>query len=157
MIIYAMLVIFIGPVLSRLADKTGQIMLCTTVGTFFTGVSIAVLYAWSGSVAVITAVILLGLSHAASISPQTVLTMDICRKEVTELGQTTVLGILRMIERVGSVIGPLLVGVLIALWGFDTTMLFIGIAISFSAVIFFLIFALEKSKRKNVQREKVSS
>lgn len=157
MIIYAMLVIFIGPVLSRLADKTGQIMLCTTVGTFFTGVSIAVLYAWSGSVAVITAVILLGLSHAASISPQTVLTMDICRKEVTELGQTTVLGILRMIERVGSVIGPLLVGALIALWGFDTTMLFIGIAISFSAVIFFLIFALEKSKRKNVQREKVSS
>ncbi len=139
MILYALLVIFAGPVLSRLADRAGHTMLFTFAGTLLSGLAIALLDGWQGALAMVVAVGLLGIAHAASISPQLALATEVCRKEVAELGQTTILGLLRMLERIGSVGGPLLVGALVAWRGFEAAMLLTGLGIAVAAVAFLLI------------------
>lgn len=133
---YSLLVVFLGPWASRLADRSGGSMAFTFAGTLLSGLAVASLDLWSGLLAAGAAVAALGLAHAISISPQIALATQVAGAEVERLGQTTVLGLLRMTERIGSVLGPLAVGALIAWRGFETAMLLTGLGVVAAAFTF---------------------
>lgn len=133
---YSLLVVFLGPWASRLADRSGGTLAFTFVGTLLSGLAVASLDLWGGLMAATAAVAALGFAHAISISPQIALATQVAGNEVENLGQTTVLGLLRMTERIGSVAGPLAVGGLIAWQGFETAMLLTGLAVVAAAFAF---------------------
>jgi len=64
------------------------------------------------------AVVGLGIAHAIGVSPQLTLIGDRCSDAVMEVGQATTVGIFRLVERIGNIAGPLLLGVMIALMDF---------------------------------------
>lgn len=152
MIVYALLVVFLGPVASRLADRGGHTMLFSFIGTLLSGAAIAVLSTWSGMAAVMVAVALFGVAHAVSISPQLALATEVCRREAEMIGQTTILGLLRMLERAGSVAGPLLVAALVASYGFEGAMLFTGIGIALAALAFVAAGSSGRSDKARARR-----
>jgi MFS family permease len=126
MMLYSLVIVFAGPWLSRISDRYGSGRWMVFGGTFLSGLAMAILRWRSDHLGVIAAVLVVALAHAASISPQIALLPAICRREIERVGETTVLAILRMVERIGSVIGPILVAAWVTQFGFVEGLTLIG-------------------------------
>lgn len=115
---YGLAMILLTPLAARLADAWQQRSSFVAVGgglaacaVFVTGLEGSVLIAVAG-------VLLLGAAQALSGSTQLSLVLDVTRGEAERLGSGTVMGLYRLLERVGNVLGPVMVALLIGLLGF---------------------------------------
>ena len=126
MMLYSLVIVFAGPWLSRYSDRKGYGRWMVFGGTLLSGLAMALLWGRSDDLGVVDAVLVVALAHAASISPQIALLPEICRREIEKVGETTVLSILRMVERIGSVIGPILVAALVTEFGFVEGLTLVG-------------------------------
>ncbi|MEP9378642.1 MFS transporter [Aquabacter sp. CN5-332] len=126
MILYSLVIVVAGPWLSRMADRHGYIHSFVFVGTFVSGAAMGLLWFWPDIYGVALAVVAVAFAHAISISPQVAMVPQICRAEIEAVGQTTLLGELRMLERIGSVIGPLLIAAFSYQYGFVTGLIIMG-------------------------------
>lgn len=138
MILYSLVIVFLGPWVSRLADERGYGWSLVFAGTLLSGLAMFLLWFRSDIYGVAGAVLLVAIAHAISISPQIALVPEICGRDIEEVGQTTVLGVLRMLERIGSVVGPLLVAGLAYRFGFVPALLVIGAMIALTAPLLLL-------------------
>jgi predicted MFS family arabinose efflux permease len=148
MMVYSIVIVLLGPWLSRFADERGHSWAMVFAGTLVSGLGMALLYFRADTYGVLAGVVVIAVAHAASISPQVALVPDICRREIEKIGQTTVLSILRMVERVGSVIGPLLVASLVAQFGFVDGLAVIGLGIAALSFLLLTAFAGGRGKRE---------
>lgn len=133
MILYSLVIVFVGPWVSRFADQRGYSWSLVFLGTLLSGLAMFLLWVRADIYGVAGAVLAVALAHAISISPQIALIPEICADDIARLGQTTVLGAMRMIERVGSVLGPLMVGGLAVRYGYTTALMAIGGLIAVTA------------------------
>jgi predicted MFS family arabinose efflux permease len=136
MMLYSLVIVFAGPWLSRFSDRNGYGRWMVFAGTLFAGLAMTILWWRSDDLGVVAAVLVVALAHAASISPQIALLPEICRREIERVGETTVLSILRMVERIGSVIGPILVAALVTEFGFVEGLTLVG---AYLVVLSFLL------------------
>tara|TARA_R110002110_G_scaffold12206_23_gene58272 strand:- start:68 stop:2191 length:2124 start_codon:yes stop_codon:yes gene_type:complete len=137
---YGIVTILMTPVFAKLADRLGAHRWFVGLGTAISGLGlIGILYQQS-TISVVAGVVMLGLGHAMSISPQLAMVSEVCAREVAEIGQTTVLSIFRLIERMGSVVGPFIVAALIGAFGYSGAMAGTGILISSAGVLFLAVF-----------------
>ena len=95
----------------------------------------------------------MGVAHAFMKAPQINFIMEIAETEMPDQGRTAILGLLRTLERIGSVIGPLLAGALVAFFGFSNAILVIGCLISGSAVAMLCYFAKLNLNASNVHND----
>ncbi|WP_298934720.1 MFS transporter [uncultured Ruegeria sp.] len=102
---------------SRLCDRFGLHAFMVSVGALLTGWGLVPLAYGATVSAVAWSVLILGVAQAMSISAQSALFTILAKQEIETYGPGRVLGIYRMTERAGSVIGPLLAGVLSQYWG----------------------------------------
>ncbi len=72
-----------------------------------------------GPIATVLSILLLGAAHAIGISPQLALVMEWSKEEIEQIGPGTVMGIFRLLERIGNVMGPIVIALLIAVLGFS--------------------------------------
>lgn len=142
MMMYPISVVILSPLASRLADKMGWKAGLVAVGGLIGGIGL-VLPAFSPGFDLLgLAIILLGVSHGLSASPQLAMIPDICWTECRNMGQTNVLAFLRTAERVGSVAGPFLAAGFIPLFGYDGAVIALGaVVLGMSAIFALLSFA----------------
>jgi MFS family permease len=126
MMLYSLVIVFAGPWLSTFSDRHGYGRWMVFAGTLGAGLAMTILWWRSDDLGVVAAVLVVALAHAASISPQIALLPEIARREIERVGETTVLSILRMVERIGSVIGPILVAALVTEFGFVEGLTLVG-------------------------------
>ena len=138
MILYSLVIVFLGPWVSRLADQRGYGWSLVFAGTLLSGLAMGLLWFRADVYGVAGAVLLVAIAHAISISPQIALVPEICGRDIEEVGQTTVLGVLRMLERGGSVIGPLLVAGLAYRFGYIPALMTIGGMIAITSPLLLL-------------------
>jgi predicted MFS family arabinose efflux permease len=127
MMAYGLAIIRVAPVVAALADRLKGRWRFVMFGGY--GAAIAVmmpLYIESTPGAAL-AVVFLGIAHAIGVSPQMTLISDRCEDVVREVGQATTVGIFRLVERIGTVTGPILLGVMIAITDFRGA--FVGLAV----------------------------
>lgn len=135
MMLYSIGVIFVGPWISRIVDSRGGAALFVAGGTLLSGIAMMVLEVEGGFWPVVLAVVLLALAHAVSIAPQIAMVPELCSREVARVGLTTILAVLRMSERIGSVAGPILVGALAVAVGLEQALFVIGAAIALLSLL----------------------
>lgn len=140
MMLYSIVIIFLGPWASRLADRTGRNWQLVFLGTLVSGLGLLIVPVRTDLVGVIAAVTLLAVGHAAAISPQLALVPQICKREIEQVGQTTVLSLLRTLERIGSVAGPLVMAQLATIQGYATGLAQIGLLIAACSLIFLVVY-----------------
>ncbi len=85
-------------------------------------------------------VALLGIGQALSISPQAAMVAEVCREEIRTLGQSTIYGVYRLVERIGNAAGPLIGALLLELAGFHLAFVAIGSAVLVCAGLFAVVF-----------------
>jgi predicted MFS family arabinose efflux permease len=88
---------------------------------------------------VVIAVIGLGVAHAIGVSPQMTLINDRCDETVREVGQATAVGIFRLVERIGTITGPILLGAMIALSGFVSAFVVLALLTFATTTLFTLL------------------
>lgn len=138
MILYSLVIVFVGPWVSRLNDQRGYGWSLVFAGTLLSGLAMFLLWFRADIYGVSAAVLAVAFAHALSISPQIALVPEICGRDIEEVGQTMVLGALRMLERVGSVIGPLLVAGLAYCFGYIAALMTMGGMIAITAPLLLL-------------------
>ena len=119
MMAYGLAIILIGPMVARLADRARTrrwrfIML----GGYAAALALMVPLLVENMKGAVIAVLGLGVAHAIGVSPQMTLINDRCGETIREVGQATAVGIFRLVERIGTITGPILLGAMIALSGF---------------------------------------
>jgi MFS family permease len=85
---------------------------------------------------VFAAVALIGLGQSLSISAQSALVSEHCEAEIRALGEGTVYGVYRLLERLGNAIGPMLAAALVLLIGYRQSFVVIGAGVLGCGLLF---------------------
>lgn len=120
---------------ARLVDRTGRPLLFTVTGMLVTGAAMFVLPAGlTGLWGMVAAMALLGTGQAIGMSPQITVLFRVAEAEVARFGQTSMLGVYRVCERIGLMAGPILASWLLEAAGIAVTLLLLGGMMTFSAL-----------------------
>jgi len=119
MMAYGLAIILIGPMVARWADQARtRRWRFVMLGGYAAALAMAVPLFLADMKGAVIAVVGLGVAHAIGVSSQMTLINDRCGETVREVGQGTAVGIFRLVERIGTITGPVLLGAMIALSGF---------------------------------------
>jgi len=118
MMAYGLSIILLGPVVAKFADGMQGRWRLVVFGGYAAAIAVAIPVFVDDMTGAAIAVIGLGIAHAIGVSPQMTLINDHCADTVSEVGQATTVGIFRLVERVGTITGPILLGLMIALSDF---------------------------------------
>lgn len=108
MMSYFALMILLGPMAARWADQSDRHRTFVILGSLLSGTGVLSMLYWNNLEAVLAGVTALGAGQALLTAPTLALIPELCPRECQQFGQATVFSALRVIERIGSVAGPLL-------------------------------------------------
>ncbi|ADZ90048.1 major facilitator superfamily MFS_1 [Marinomonas mediterranea MMB-1] len=128
MMIYSLIIIPISPIASGIADKTKKMRELVVLGTILSGVILISLYGEASLLKILLAVTLMGIAHSILKAPLIACALE-ASENTPEVGRTEVLGILRTSERIGSVLGPIIVAFLLSFYDFGQAMAIVGVGI----------------------------
>lgn len=136
---YGIAVVILMPQASQLADKRHLHAFFVIVGGILAGLGGISLSIWDGIWATVGVVAMIGLGHSLSISPQLALVQNIIVKSTTTSSPATGLSLFRFLERMGSVLGPLIAGSLATVYSVETAVIIIGMIGLIGAISFWIV------------------
>ena len=142
MMIYPLIIIALGPAATWTANKLGNMMWMLVVGCFISGLGLIIFHDLGSVWGVVLMVVVMGVAHAFTKAPQIAFVMELCEKDMERVGRTAVLGLLRTMERIGSVLGPIIAATFVGFYGYEDAIAGTGLVISGSAILFLIIFVL---------------
>lgn len=143
MLLYSLTIILFGSASGRIVDWLGRTGFMLAFGGVISALGLIVLHDWQNIWSVVLMVLVMGLGHSVTKSPQIAYALEIAEAESVRIGRTTVLGVLRTTERIGSVLGPMLAAFLVLQFGFQQAILVFGFGIVATSALFYLIIARE--------------
>ena len=141
LLLYWLLMIFVSPMAAKLSDRSGQRTAFLALGGVLAAVAAYVLSVPGSLATALVGVALLGVAHALLNAPQLAMLADVCVKERAALGETTVIGMFRLIERLGSVVAPFIAGLFLAHYGYAGALKGIGAVLALCVAAQLLIVA----------------
>lgn len=137
--LYPIAVVLLSPLVARLADRTGWRAGLVAVGGIIGGLGLVAPALLPGIWPVAVGIVALGVSHGLSASPQLSMVPDVCWIECRNIGQTNVLAFVRLLERLGSVAGPLLAAAFVPVWGLSGAIVALGAIVLGMAAVFAVV------------------
>ena len=149
MMTYGLAMILLSPLVGYLADAWGRRAGFVIVGGLLAALAILLLELKASVLLAVFGITLLGAAQAIGVSPQLSLVMDVSRAHSERMGAGTVMGIFRLLERLGNVLGPIVLALLIGALGFDGAFMALGLYALLSVMLFALIwFAFARRDRR---------
>ncbi len=108
LILYGICLIFFGPAIGRLIDRSKTKQYYMLAGGLLGGLAFATFDTSFGVASVVFSVFLLGISSSFVLSSQSTIVLEL--EESRVLGEGKAIGIFRSISRIGQVIGPMIFG-----------------------------------------------
>jgi MFS family permease len=141
MMAYGLAIILVSPIVAQIADRVQNRWRFLVIGGYAAALAMAIPLFVEDLTGAAVAVIGLGIAHAISVSPQMALINDRCADTVREVGQATTVGIFRLVERIGTITGPILLGIMIALSDFMGAFVILA-AFTFATTTIFTVLLL---------------
>ena len=133
------------PFAARFADRSGRHASVVAIGGVVAGLGClaALLDAsvMSPSSTVLIAILALGVGHALSLASQIAIVQEVASIH-GGLGQASVIGAYRLVERVGMVLGPIVAGTLAASFGYQGAIVGIGIIVLVLIALYMIVMNL---------------
>ncbi|WP_334190282.1 MFS transporter [Noviherbaspirillum sp.] len=138
--IYGVVALALAPVFARIADRYNAYVGMVSLGGLLTGGGLLPILLGANPNSVMLGIAALGLGQSMSISAQLVLVARVTKREAEAAGTTAILGVFRLVERLGAAAGPAITGAIVASFGTVSAMAALGIFGVISSVLFSLIF-----------------
>lgn len=153
MMAYFIIMVIASPLAARLTDRTGSRSVFVVVGGLMSGLGMLTVLVRQDALAVLIGIGLFGIGQALSTAPLIAMVLDVTEKECLSMGQTGVLGLFRVLERVGSVAGPFIVASMVLAFGHANAMLGTGLVMIGSTVMLMIGLAVGKYLPAGVCKE----
>ena len=129
---YGIAILVLAPLLSPLADRWRGFGIWVSAGGMIAGAGFVLPHAWdvlgdSSLVVLFVATLLFGVGQALSIPAQISFLLQVSERQVAETGAGPVLGVFRFLERLGSMVGPLIAGGLLVIFPPDVALMWMGL------------------------------
>ncbi len=138
LMVYAVMMVLGTPIAAALATTRERMENLVCAGLFISGSGGLLLLFGSGALWVFAAIFLVGLGQSLSIAAQSALVREHCESEVAALGEPSVYGVYRLLERFGNALGPLLAAALVLTVGYRDAFVWGGAAVALCGVFFML-------------------
>ncbi|MCX7058860.1 MAG: MFS transporter, partial [Proteobacteria bacterium] len=136
---YAVVMVLMAPLVSPLANNRDNREWLVAGGLCLSGIG-GLLLLLGGSVPwVFAAVLIIGFGQSLSITAQSALVSDHCKQEMARMGDQTVYGVYRLVERLGNAAGPLIASALVIVLGYENSFVAIGAFVLTSGIAFTLL------------------
>ena len=135
---YAVAMVVCTPIAARLATTRKRMESLVGAGLLISGSGGALMLLNADVVAVFAAIVLVGVGQSFSISAQSALLREHCEAEVAAMGEPLVYGLYRLLERLGSALGPLFAAVLVMTLGYQAGFALIGALVMVCGIVFLL-------------------
>ena len=137
LMIYGLCMVYLAPFIGKLIDASEDKRLFVIIGCVLSGCAMLSFQLFSGLVATVVAVFVLGLSSCFVLSSQITyaLTLDVTKR----LGQGRAIGLFRSSARIGQMLGPIVFSGLIVAVDIEQGVAYVGIASLITAVLFALV------------------
>ena len=147
MMIYGIVTVIFSPICAQYADRNDAHRTMVIAGGFMTALSCLAILTSNSTPAVLLAVAGIGLSHAMSLPNQLAIIQEIGEEQ--NLPRASVMSGYRLLERIGTVIGPIIVGLLLLTVDHQQTMAAMGVMVGLSTFAFLaLMLSIKLRARK---------
>jgi MFS family permease len=126
--IYAISMIYLAPLVNKYVDRSGNKKGFIAAGGIIGGLGLAVFFFYEGTAAAVFAIMMLGISSSVGLAAQTVYAVD--APAANMIGAGKAMGIYRFLQRMGQVLGPIVLGIMLTHTGIEK-----GFAITGAAYI----------------------
>lgn len=145
MMTYGLIIVLLGPWVSRAADRTGRHALFAGLGGLVGGAGTLAILHEQGVMGILIGIAALGVAHAFNNATQLALVPEVCRADCARMGESNVFAVYRLLERGGSVIGPLLAATLADRFGIQAALVALGVLGMLCSTAFCAVFLLTPS------------
>ncbi|MES2114716.1 MAG: MFS transporter [Pseudomonadota bacterium] len=152
--LYGLCCLMLAPLFAHLADRYNAYAAMVAGGGLLTALGMLSAMRGASAQAVLLGIAGLGIGQAMSISAQLVLVARVTRNETLDAGTGPVMGVFRLIERLGAAAGPIVTGALVVRYGAADAMLILGAAGLASTLLFAA--TLWPSRPRRLHREGMS-
>jgi MFS family permease len=142
---YAVLMVVVSPLTAAWATTRERMEWLVGGGLLLSGLGGVLLLAGAEVGWVFAAVALVGLGQSMSISAQSALVSEHCETEVRRIGEGTVYGVYRLLERLGNAAGPMLAAALVVAVGYRQAFVALGAAVLVCGLLFLLVTRLRRA------------
>ncbi len=126
LMVYAVVMVLMGPLTAGLASNRQRMEWLVGGGLVVSGLGGVLMLGGSGVGWVFMATALIGIGQSMSMAAQSALVSERCPQDVARMGEHTVYGVYRLLERLGNAIGPIAAGLLALHYGHRTGFVVIG-------------------------------
>ncbi|MEM9307511.1 MAG: MFS transporter [Pseudomonadota bacterium] len=134
MMLYSLIIIPISPLASGFADRLGKNLWMVIIATIASGIVLMALYQSASVAMVLVVVAALGIVHAFLKAPLIVAAMEAAEKS-PDITRTGALSLLRTSERIGSVIGPVVVAAMLVILDYGQVAAILGASVTVLGVV----------------------
>ena len=136
---YFLAIALVGPAAPHLFERWLAPSFVGLMGALLSGFSLCAVAIWPAQWSMLVAVAGAGIAHGLVRDPQVAVAMEIAERELAHLGSNTVLGSLRTLERLGSIIGLIAIALVSSFVGYANAIAMIAGLILAGAAGFALI------------------
>ncbi|MBX9703062.1 MAG: MFS transporter [Silvanigrellaceae bacterium] len=144
LMVYGLFLIYLAPFFSKMVDRSENKKIFISLGGLMGGAALLIFAEYGGIVGSCIGIMLLGISSSFAFSAQTVFATQV--ESAQSLGPGNALSIYRSFERIGQVLGPIVIGAVIAALQFEKGMLIVGSTYFFLSLLFYVF----SSSTKNI-------
>ena len=123
---YAVVMVLVVPIAGAFAGTREQREWLVGAGLLVSGIGGMLMIVSSSVPWVFASVFLIGLGQSLSITAQSALVSDQCVEAIERMGDHTVYGVYRLLERIGNALGPLIAAGLVMAFGYQQSFVAIG-------------------------------
>ncbi len=153
LLVYGVLLVTVGPRVSRIIDATGHQRLAVFVGSVLGGAAFASFQAFEGTTAAVIGMILMGLSSCLVLSAQSALLLSFSVSKA--LGDGKALGYFRATSRVGQILGPLVFAAMTLGSNLEMNIAYFGAFYLICSLVFYVLSAERRSEREGLTAPRV--
>ncbi|WP_108659363.1 MFS transporter [Acuticoccus kandeliae] len=136
LMLYGLAMLIVVPAVSRLSDEKSRRVPYVVLGGILSGLSVVHLFIWPAPWGAALLVLQVGIAQGISTTPQSALVGELGRRYLPDLSEGGLYGVFRLIERMGTAVGPAAVA---AVWGSfsgDVAMMAMGGLLIVGALLF---------------------
>ncbi len=138
LMLYGLAMLVIVPAVSRWSDQASLRMSFVVLGGIASALSVAHFFIWPQPWGAALMVLQIGIAQGISTTPQSALVGEIGKQILPDLSEGGIYGVFRLVERMGTALGPLFVGLVWSFASLELAMVATALLVACGALTFAL-------------------